>query len=113
MANQYLKIPRGFVSKKYRNKPTNGYASKREAKRGAELEALQAAGKIYNLRKQVKYELVPKQLGERSVTYVADFEYGEDGIHTVVEDVKGFKTPEYVIKRKLMLHVHGIKIKEI
>ena len=40
-----------------------------------------------------------------------DFVYQEDG-HTVVEDCKGFRTPEYRIKKKLMLWVHGIKIRE-
>jgi hypothetical protein len=32
---------------------------------------------------------------------------------TVVEDTKGFRTKDYVIKRKLMLWVHGIKIHEV
>jgi len=96
------------------------YASKREAKRAAELRLLQRAGKIFDLQEQVAYELVPKQEGERALTYVADFTYGENHIDEkglrcylpVVEDVKGFKTAEYRIKRKLMLWLRGIRIRE-
>lgn len=78
---------------------------------------LERAGAIQHLRRQVKYELIPSQriagkVVERACSYVADFVYQQDG-QTVVEDTKGFKTPEYIIKRKLMLWVHGIRIREI
>ena len=49
---------------------------------------------------------------EKEVSYIADFCYEQAG-KPVVEDTKGFRTADYVIKRKLMLHVHGIKIKEV
>jgi hypothetical protein len=108
---------------KYRNKPTNGYASKREAKRAQELKLLQTARKIFQLREQVKFTLIPKQEGERECAYIADFTYQEptsfepDGTiaetDMVVEDVKGMKTAVYKIKRKLMLHVHGVRIREV
>lgn len=49
---------------------------------------------------------------ERECSYRADFEYTEDG-ETIVEDVKGFKTKEYIIKRKLLLWRYGIKIREV
>ena len=52
------------------------------------------------------------KLLEREVSYVADFVYTENG-KRIVEDTKGFKTKDYIIKRKLMLHVHGIRIKEV
>ena len=97
---------------KYRNKKTGGYASMAEANRAGALKLLERAGRITELREQVPYILVPKQDGEGAVKYVADFVYQQDG-QTVVEDVKGFKTREYVIKRKLMLHVHGIRIREV
>ena len=86
----------------------------KEANRWCELKLLQRAGKIQHLQRQVKYALIPKQQGEREVSYIADFVYhiAEDG-KLVVEDVKGKKTKEYVIKRKLMMWIHGIKIKEI
>jgi len=105
--------------RKYRNKPTNGYASKKEARRAAELKLLQAAGTIAHLREQVRYELIPKQVGpndiffEHALTYTADFVYVDSEGFEVVEDVKGHKTKEYVIKRKLMLFLKGIRIKEL
>jgi hypothetical protein len=87
-------------------------------------------GIISNLRRQVKYVLIPAQrepstvgprggvkpgkLLEKECSYIADFVYTvvETG-ETVVEDTKGFRTKDYLIKRKLMLFVYGIKIKEI
>ena len=78
----------------------------------ANLNALQRAGIISQLREQPVYELVPKQDGERPVLYVADFDYIENG-KLVVMDTKGFKTKDYVIKRKLMKWVHGITIVEV
>lgn len=102
---------------KYRNKPTNGYASKKEAKRAAQLALEAAAGAITDLREQVPYLLVPKAVGadgrvvERAASYVADFVYLRDG-QEVVEDCKGMRTAHYILKRKLMLMVHGIRITE-
>ena len=87
-------------------------ASKRELRRYEDLLLLRRIGEISNLRTQVKYELIPKQEGERAVTYTADFVYEEAG-KTVVEDAKGMRTQQYVIRRKLMLWVHGIRIQEV
>lgn len=84
----------------------------KEANRWCELKLLERAGKIRLLQRQVRFELIPKQDGERPVFYIADFTYIEDGKY-VVEDVKGKRTKEYIIKRKLMRWIHGIKIKEI
>ena len=104
------------------------FDSKREARRYCELRNLERAGAITGLELQRKFELVPTQrepstftktgkerpgkVIELSVSYVADFCYMEGGA-LVVEDAKGVRTPEYVIKRKLMLSVYGIRIKEI
>lgn len=96
---------------KYRAVRTNGYASKREANRAAELELLERVGAIKNLRKQVKFELVPKRDGERAVNYYSDFVYEQDG-KQIVEDVKGFRTPVYRLKRRLMQEKFGITIQE-
>ena len=100
---------------KYSAKQTNGYASKREANRAAELQALSRAGIISELREQVKFELLPAQKGklrnERPLGYVADFVF-EDKCGRHVVDTKGYRTREYVIKRKLMLFVHKIQIEE-
>lgn len=70
------------------------------------------AGKLSDLKRQVKYELIPKQVWERACTYVADFVYIDSDGNTVVEDTKGVRTDAYRIKKKLMLWVHGIRIKE-
>jgi hypothetical protein len=109
------------------------FDSTKEARRWEQLLILQKAGKITELRRQVPYELLPNQyesyprysktgkrikdghrLIERKVEYVADFVYtdAERG-ETIVEDTKGVKTKDYILKRKLMLLVHGIRIKEV
>ena len=124
---------------KYKNKKSvcNGiqFDSQKEAKRYMVLLDMQSQGIISNLRTQVKYVLIPAQreftngiytkgrnkgcykkgkLLERECAYIADFEYfDKQAGKMVVEDTKGFKTKDYTIKRKLMLHVHGIRIKEI
>lgn len=97
---------------KYRNKKTNGYASKHEARCAAMLKAMERAGLISDLREQVPFELVPKCGKERAVKYVADFVFVENG-ETIVADAKGVRTREYIIKRKLMNWRHGIPIREI
>lgn len=106
------------------------FDSKREAKRYGELLLLERAGAITELQRQVEFVLIPAQrepdtIGKRGgvikgkviehkCSYVADFVYhnAEDG-KLVVEDTKGFRTKDYVIKRKLLLWVHNIRIKEI
>lgn len=108
---------------KYNSKKTvlNGqtFDSRKEAKRYQELLFLERAGAIKNLSRQVKFVLIPSQRDEatgkvleRECSYRADFEYTEDG-KTIVEDVKGFRTKEYIIKRKLLLWRYGIKIREV
>lgn len=105
--------------------------SRKEARRYEELLLLQRAGQISDLKTQVSYELIPAQyeiyyrygkngnrlkdgatLIERACFYVADFVYKDSTGQTVVEDTKGIRTADYVIKRKLMLKVHGIRIYE-
>ena len=83
----------------------------KEANRWCELNLLQRAGVISDLKRQVKFELIPKQEGERAVYYIADFVYIENG-KKVVEDTKGCRTEVYKLKKKMMLYFHGIKIKE-
>lgn len=138
----------GGENKVHAQKTEDGYASKREQARAAELRIMQAAGEICNLREQVKYILVPTiyrkpdgtfvknyglsmnkrdlekvvgcklELLERNLCYVADFVYEKDG-QTIVEDVKGFKKSnaalyeKYIHKRKLMLHLYGIRVVEV
>lgn len=107
------------------------FDSRKEARRWQELLLLSRAGVIQNLQRQVKYVLIPSQyetyerygnngnrlqdgrrLIERETSYVADFVYTEDG-KLVVEDVKGVRTKEYILKKKMMLYIHGIRIKEV
>lgn len=93
------------------------FDSKKELNRYLELSLLQRAGKIQDLKRQVRFELIPAQkedgkLVERSASYVADFVYMMDG-KKIVEDTKGFRTKDYILKRKMMLFFHGIRIKEI
>lgn len=118
---------------KYHNVKTRGYDSAKEAERARVLRLMEKAGKIRELREQVRIELIPAQWEEvprygkkgqplkpgrkcveRAVYYVADFFYvdcatGEE----VWEDAKGVRTKEYVIKRKLLLWIHGIRVKEV
>ena len=93
------------------------FDSKREARRYIDLKAMEIAGLIQNLRLQVRYLLIPSQridgkVVEREVVYVADFVYEQDG-KTVVEDSKGHRTKEYILKRKMMLFFLGIQIREV
>ena len=97
---------------KFGNRKTNGYDSKREAKRAEDLKLMEKLGLIKDLRFQVKFPLIPKQIGEQACGYVADFVYTENG-QMIVEDAKGFRTPVYAVKRKLMLKEHGIRIREV
>ena len=96
------------------------FDSKKEAKRYCELKLLQRAGVISNLELQKEFKLIPAQYDcnnkciERAVKYKADFYYTENG-KRVVEDTKSkaTKTKDYIIKRKLMLYIHGIIVKEV
>lgn len=93
------------------------FDSRKEYRRFCELRLMEKAGEVADLRRQVRFELLPAQridgkVVERSVTYIADFTYTENG-QTVVEDTKGIRTKEYILKRKMMLFFHGIVIKEV
>lgn len=104
------------------------FDSRKEYRRWKELLLLLKAGEITHLQRQVKYTLIPAQrepditgpkggirrgkLIEREVSYLADFVYNDIDGQVVVEDCKGMRTKDYIIKRKLMLYFHGIRIKE-
>ena len=108
---------------KYKNSKTtyNGevFDSLKELRRYKELLALQGAGKIKDLDRQVKYALIPSQKDangktiERPINYYADFVYTDTATNKrIVEDVKGVRTDAYILKRKIMLAWFGIQIKE-
>ena len=93
------------------------FDSIKECQRYCELKLMQRAGVISDLQMQVSFELLPSQridgkVVERAVNYIADFVYQQNGLK-VVEDTKGMRTKDYIIKRKLMLYVHGIRIVEV
>lgn len=96
------------LKRKYKNEPTDGFHSRREAKRHQELSFLEKAGKIDELKSQVPFRMVVN--GYLICTYIADFTYVENG-RLVVEDAKGFITREFRIKAKLMNALHGIEVK--
>lgn len=111
------------------------FASAKEARRWQELKLMQAAGEIAGLERQYKFVLLPAQrepsngtysrgkrkgqpkqgrVIEKECSYYADFVYTDRRTgKLVVEDTKGVRTEAYKIKRKLMLYVHGIIIKEV
>lgn len=108
------------------------FDSRKEAQRYSELILLQRAKEITNLQRQVKFVLIPaqyevyerygkngkelkpgKRLIEKECSYVADFVYVDKDGKLVVDDAKGMKTKDYIIKRKLMLFIHGIRVKEV
>ena len=106
---------------KYLNKRKliNGivFASQKEANRYLQLKDWQDEGIISNLRTQVKYELQPKyRIGIkpiRSITYIADFVYNDRNGNEIVEDVKGFKTEIYKLKKKMFEYKYQKEIKEV
>lgn len=86
------------------------FDSKREAQRYVELKQMAKAGAIEGLILQPRFELQPayKKNGEnkRKIEYVADFMYTQNG-ETVVEDVKGVRTPVYKMKKKIFEYVYS------
>ena len=112
---------------KYHNRvldtPDGRFDRVREYRRWQELKLMQRAGEIYELQRQVPFVLIPKQkdeitgkVMEREVKYVADFTYRDMKTHKlIVEDTKSdaTKTKDYVLKRKLLLYRHGLRIKEV
>lgn len=120
---------------KYLNKKTEidgrVFDSRKEAKHYLYLKQCAADGSISDLRMQVPYELIPAVWEERVVhlktkdktvrrqvqkpiTYVADFVYVDNITgETIVTDVKGFRTKEYYLKKKMMRALLGISITEV
>lgn len=86
------------------------FDSELEARRYDQLVLLERAGEISRLLLQKCYTL--KVNGVEIGRYYADFTYWQDG-QEVVEDVKGFRTRAYLMKKKLMLACHGIAIREV
>ncbi len=124
---EYLKrrsetpTPVNAAPSKYRNKRTEvdgiAFASKREASRYEVLRLAEKAGLIKGLQTQVRFRMEVN--GVKICDYVADFVYmdkfsrpGADPWKRIVEDSKGYRTPVYLLKKKLMAAIHGIEIRE-
>lgn len=116
-AEYYLgRLPR---ASKYNAKRVNGaqsgrpdklnFDSQAEEQRYEMLRLMEKAGEISNLSRQVRFRIEVN--GLHVCDYVADFVY-QRGAETVVEDVKGVRTRDYLLKKKLMLAVHGVAIEE-
>ena len=117
-----------YLNRKVVNKD-GVFDSRKEYKRWCELKLLEQAGRINDLERQVRIEVLPAQrepdtvgkrggkikgkLIERKVSYVADFKYWDcDAGDYVYEDVKGVRTKDYILKRKILLWRYGIKVRE-
>lgn len=132
----WARVPRSKYGAKKTQLDGIEFDSRKEARRWAQLRLMEKAGEITDLQRQVKFVLIPAQrepdtigpkggikkgrLLEKECAYYADFTYkdalpfadpAEMRLH--VEDTKGMRTAEYIIKRKLMLHIYGIRIEEI
>ena len=87
------------------------FDSKREAARYMELMLMQRAGEIKRLELQPKYDCIVN--GRKICTYRADFRYSTNE-NSIVEDVKGMKTPVYKLKKKLVEALYpGVIIQEV
>ena len=87
------------------------FHSKREASRYQELRLLERAGYLKDIEIQPKFPLIVN--GKLVCNYLADFRYTTKDGKTVVEDVKGVKTPAYRIKAKLLFALQGIRVEDI
>lgn len=132
------------TKRKFNNKrmttPDGDFDSKGEWERWLFLKDAERRGRIAELRRQVKYVLLPTQyrtevvhlktkdkevrrVAEREVTYTADFVYkvprrtpidGPCGVYeTVVEDFKGFPNDRWPLKKAMMLYFHGVSVREV
>lgn len=107
----YMFLPKPKKGSKYKNKRTLGYDSKAEKSRAWELQMAERGGEIRDLREQVKYEFWYNRV--LLCSYYADFVYFDVRKNCeVVEDVKGFRTKEYELKKKMMKAFHNIEIFE-
>ena len=124
----------GIPKNKYNAKKVNicgiEFDSKKEGMRWLLLKDMERTGEISDLRRQVPFELLPaiyrdevvhlktkdkveRKLVQRAVHYVADFVYNDKEGKQIVEDTKGLRLPDYILKKKMMLALKGIEISEI
>lgn len=85
------------------------FDSQKEKKRYGQLKMLLRAKLISELELQARFPILVN--GVKICTYIADFKYIRDR-KLVAEDTKGFRTPVYRLKKKLVEAIYGIKILE-
>ena len=118
-----------YHNRKVRTSDGIVHDSRKEAVRWNDLKLMEKAGEITELKRQMEFLLIPPQyeeietagrkkktkrkLVERGCVYRADFVYHDKNGEMVLEDTKGYTTKDYIIKRKLMLYVYGIRIREV
>jgi hypothetical protein len=120
-SKEFLELSKKPKKSKFNNKKTivDGlkFDSLKESKRYTELKFLKDNKRIADLKMQVKFPIVVN--GFKICTYIADFCYQDLTTFSqpkIVEDVKSEftrKQPVYRLKKKLMIAVHNIEIKEV
>lgn len=109
-----------YKQSKYKNKKVvyNGikFDSQKERNYYIKLKLLEDAGKIKDLKLQVKFELQPKfKSGNKNIqaiSYIADFIYLDEENKLHIIDTKGVRTDVYKIKKKMMQY-KGLEIEEV
>lgn len=100
---------------KYRNKPCEvdgiRFDSQKEAKQYGKYKLLVKSGKLTSFTMKNKYYLEIN--GVKLGYYEDDFCLTWPSGNIQVVDCKGIRTPIFILKKKLMLAIHGIVIKEI
>ena len=114
-AKEFIEMEKRRTKSKYRarkvQRDEHNFPSKKEADRYLELKTLENAGEISNLSLQPKFRLLDpithngKKI--RKVDYTADFYYIDNEGREIVEEVKGYRTQDYVIRMKLFIHKYG------
>lgn len=126
---------KGKFNNKKMETPDGVFDSKGEWERWLFLKDAERRGLIFNLRRQVRYTLIPAQyrdeevklktktkivqrVAEREITYTADFVYHKDSgfdkpAELVVEDFKGFPNDRWPLKKAMMLYFHKIPVREV
>lgn len=121
VANKLLNNSIDVKQNKYHNKKVEYdgivFDSIKEKSWYIKYKLMEKSQEIWDLQRQVKFPLIETfKLNDktyRTTYYIADFVYLDNDGKTHVIDVKGFKTREYLLKKKLMAWKYGIEIEEV
>ena len=93
------------------------FDSKKEAARFCELRLMERAKLIRDLKLQPRFEIQPSYIKNgrkvRAIEYIADFSYYNESGKFIVEDVKGKRTKDYLLKKKLIEYRYDFEITEV